>query len=207
MVFSGRLTRRMQRRRERRERRRLRRERRNPLMAPLFFGMVLIGVGLWFTIDTFLVPLPGPDRLWPFAMVLFGLATLGSFLLGGMGDPGRVFPGMASLLIGGFFLLITLGPLDWDQMNALWPVFPMLGGVAFFWTWLAHFGRENGLLVPAALGIGTGVIGLFFTLTPLGPGVVAVAWPLILIGAGILMVVGVVLRLLVRTTGFARRVL
>ncbi|HVS64401.1 MAG TPA: hypothetical protein VMT85_12965 [Thermoanaerobaculia bacterium] len=206
MMFPRRL-RRIQRRRERRENRRLGRARRNPLLAPLFFGMALIGVGLWFTIDTFLVRLPGPDRLWPFAPILFGLATLGSFMLGGMRDPGRVFPGMASLLIGGFFLLITLGPLDWDHMNALWPVFPMLGGVAFFWTWLAHFGRENGLLVPAALGIGTGVIGLFFTLTPLGPGVVAVAWPLILIGAGTLMVAGVVLRLVVRTTGIARRVL
>jgi hypothetical protein len=207
MVLSRRIARRIERRRERRERRRLRRERRNPLMAPLFFGMALIGVGLWFAIDTFIIRLPGPDRLWPFALVIFGFATLVSFLLGGMRDPGRVFPGMASLLIGVFFLLITLGPLDWEQMGALWPVFPMLGGVAFFWTWLAHFGRENGLLVPAALGIGTGVVGLFFTLTPLGPGFVAVAWPLILIGVGAIMVAGVVLRLVVRSTDFARRVL
>jgi hypothetical protein len=90
-------------------------------------------------------------------------------------------------------------------MGSLWPVFPLLGGVAFFWTWLAHFGRKNGLLIPAAGGIATGVIGLFFTLTPLGPGMVAVAWPLILIVAGGLMVAGVVLRLVARSTGVVGR--
>ncbi|HVS12521.1 MAG TPA: DUF5668 domain-containing protein [Thermoanaerobaculia bacterium] len=198
--LGDRLQRKIRRRAERRARRRSR-----AIMAPLLFGLGLMAVGVWFVVDTFLLPLPGPDRLWPFAPMLFGVAMIGSYVLGGLRDPARVFPGMAALLVGAFFLLVTLGPLDWDQMDALWPVFPLLGGVAFFWTWLAHFGRHNGLLVPAALGISTGVIGLFFTLTPLGPAMVTVAWPLILIGVGALMVSGVVLRLLVRTVGVAGR--
>jgi hypothetical protein len=204
MDLGDRLERRIRRVAERRERRRARRRSR-ALMAPLLLGLGLITVGAWFAIDTFLLRLPGPDRLWPVAPMLFGFAMIGSFVLGGLRDPARVFPGMAALLAGGFFLLFTLGPLDWDQMAALWPVFPLLGGVSFFWTWLACFGRHNGLLVPAALGIGTGVIGLFFTLTPLGPLMVTVAWPLILIGVGALMVTGVALRLLARTVGLVGR--
>lgn len=114
------------------------------------------------------------DELWPAFVVLAGLAFLLQFLVGGTRDPGLVFVGTAAILLGLFFFLFTLnvelpfefenlrGPIDWDDSEVLWPVYPLIGGVAF--VALAIFGRDRGALGVGLVAIAVGVIALPFTL-------------------------------------------
>lgn len=190
--------RRRERRRMRRTRRRQRRSARPPWVGLLMVGSILVGLGLLFLVGRFWPGMPGLDRLWPIFPVAGGTMFLLQYLAGGLRDPGLVFPGVSALGVGFFFFLFTLGPFDFEQMERLWPVFPLIGGIAFFWTWIASFGRRIGLLVPAVLSGCVGVIGLLFTVTPVGPALALLGWPLLLIGIGfgfvLLAGVGVLLR-------------
>ena len=177
-----------ERRRARRARRRQRRASRPPWVGLLVVGSVMVGLGLLFLVSRFWPGMPGLDRLWPVFPMAGGMLFLLQYLAGGLKEPGLVFPGVAALGVGFFFFLFTLGPFEYEQMERLWPVFPLIGGIAFFWTWIASFGRKIGLLVPAVLSGCVGVVGLLFTVTPVGPAVALLGWPLLLIGIGFLFV-------------------
>ena len=95
------------------------------------------------------------------------------------------------MLTSAFFLAITLGALAWGDLGRLWPVFVLIGGVAFLAQWLAR-PSERGLLLPALLGLTVGGVALVFTLGLLNPAVTEQAarlWPLglIVLGAGLLV--------------------
>ena len=126
-------------------------------------GIVLILVGLWFLLDRLGLDLPGIGQLWPVFPMLGGLALIAGYVLGRETDPGVLVPGVGGLLVGVFFLLITIGPLRWPDLEYLWPVFPLIGGVTFGVVWLASGRRNSGVLVPAGMGIAVGVVGLLFT--------------------------------------------
>ncbi len=166
-------------------------------------------LGFWFLADRLFGGLPGLDQLWPIFPTLAGVGMLLGFLLGGMKDPGRVFSGTVAFGVGLFFFLFTLGPLEWEQMGVLWPVFPLIVSIAFLWTWVAGLGRKPGLLVPAFINGTVGVLGLFFTLTPLsgfiGEWIATIGWPIILILVGGCLVVGELLRFALGLGRVARR--
>ncbi len=144
------------------------------------------------------------DRLWPLFPILFGVALLFTFVASGFRDSGPVLPGVLALGVGAFFLLFTLGPFEYDQMGRLWPAFPLIAGIAFFWAWVASLGRRMGLLIPAVLGTLVGVIGLFFNVIPFGPAAIAVGWPLILALGGLslaLIAIAIPVLRLIRSAG------
>lgn len=154
-------------------------------------GLVLIALGIWFLADSLGLNLPGLGDLWPIFPLGAGLAFLVQYFIGGRQEEGLIFSGVAGVLTGALFFAITLGPLDWGDLGELWPLFPLIAGVAFLAQWLVKPG-ERGLLVPAGLGLAVGLVGLLFTLNLLGSAVaeqLGRLWPvvLILLGLGLLI--------------------
>ena len=147
-------------------------------------GLILILIGGWFLLRQLGLNLPGIGNLWPIFPTLGGLAIIGLFLRN-QEDEGVLVPGVAGFLIGIFFFFFTLGIFEWAEMGQLWPVFPLIGGLAFLATWLGGGRHEPGLLVPAFGGLAVGVIGLVFTLGGFGVSLIVNYWPVILILVGL----------------------
>ena len=130
----------------------------------VFWGGVMVLVGGWFLLSQMGIDLPGLDQLWPIFPMLSGFGSLAAFFSRRRRDPGLVFPGVIGMLIGLFFFTFTFEFFSWSEMAVLWPVFPLICGLAFLSTWLAGACREKELLVPGGLSTAVGVIGLFLTL-------------------------------------------
>jgi hypothetical protein len=158
----------------------------------------LVWIGVYFALAQLGVDVPGIEQVWPILPVIGGLF----FYLGFLVNPrayGLVFPGTLFFLCGLFFLPFSLGLLEWESMERLWPVFPLIMGLAFVALWMANLGRVLGLLIPAGLFLSAGMVGLALTLTPLSGVVQTIGWPIALLAAGgaVLMftVVGLGLRI------------
>jgi hypothetical protein len=157
----------------------------------LIAGLILLVIGGWYFLESLGVDLPSMAAMWPIFPVVCGVVFLGSYAIGPSHDPGLVFPGTLSVLIGLFFFGFTFGWWDWYRMGELWPVFPLVVGLAFVATWLAGGCQKRGLLVPAAACLTTGLIGLGFTLGLFQDWfftVLDVGWPLVLIVVGLMLV-------------------
>lgn len=131
----------------------------------IFGGLILILIGLWFLLDNLGVRTPHLGDLWPLVPLLGGLAFIVSYLTGRERDAGVLVPGCGGFMVGLFFLAFTLGPLDWDDMGAWWPVFPIIGGLTFITLFVMSKERDAGILVPGCGGL---LVGLFFFLFTLG---------------------------------------
>ncbi len=129
-------------------------------------GLILIGIGLWFLAENHGLELPGLSALWPIFPTLGGFALVYAYLTGREKDAGVLLPGISGFLVGIFFFAITLGPLTWRDLDAWWPIFPMIGGVAFIAMFVLSKPGDAGVLVP---GIGGLLVGIFFLLITLGP--------------------------------------
>ena len=150
-------------------------------------GLLLIALGAWLLAGTLGVRLPGVETLWPVLLIVFGLAFVFQFFAEGRHSEGLVFTGVAGALLGAFFLAITLGPLNWNDAGRLWPVYVLIGGLAFLAQWLARPG-QRGLLVPALLALAVGGAALALTLGLVRAGVaeqITRLWPLLLIALGL----------------------
>ncbi len=162
-----------------------------------FLYLVVIGVslliaGMYSALIAVGLKLPSADQLWP----IFPIWGGSLFVLGYMLNTrnfGLVLPGSAAIMTGLFFLPFSIGFWSWDLMQRLWPVFPLIGGLAFFVMWLAAFAKHAGLLVPAGLGIATGIVGLSFTMTPLSELVTTIGWPVFVLAAGSILVLTAIL--------------
>ncbi len=140
-------------------------------MAPkrgskLLGGLALIGMGLWLLADNLGFDLPGMGALWPIFPTLGGLALIYNYFTDREKDAGVLVPGVGGFLVGLFFLVITLGPLSWGDLDQWWPIFPLIFAVAFIATFVFSKQHDAGLLVP---GIGGLLVGIFFLLITLGP--------------------------------------
>jgi hypothetical protein len=152
-------------------------------------GALLVLLGAWLLAQNLDVRLPGLDTLWPAFPLVFGLAFLMQFFLGGRREEGLVFVGVAAALVGAFFFAFTLGRLRWGEMDRWWPVFVLIGGVAFVAQWLVN-PRNRGLLVPATIAVVVGGVGLLLTLGLASQALVEQVtqlWPLALILAGLML--------------------
>ncbi len=134
--------------------------------ASLLGGLVLLGLGFYFLLDNLDFDLPGLGQLWPIFPMLGGLVAIWGFLRNREGDVGLLVPGCGGFLVGLFFFAITLGPLEWNDLNAWWPLFPIIGGVTFLSMFVLAKEREPGFVVP---GLGGLLVGLFFLLLTVGP--------------------------------------
>ncbi len=188
-----------------RERRHRRRHRgvRSTLGGLFTTGFILLGLGFAFLAQRFGFATLDPEKIWPAIMLVVGFGFLLSVPFGQA--VGKVIPGTINVLLGAFFLLITAGPLEWSQIGALWPVFPLVVGIAFGMAFLASLGRQPSLLAPAFICFSVGIIGLAFTLTPLGSLFAFLGWPAILLAVGAAFLLGGTLRLVLRTFSFLAR--
>ncbi len=135
------------------------------------------------------VNLPSIGGLWPIFPTLAGLVFMAAYFMGSEKDAGLLIPGVSSFLIGIFFFFFTMGVFEWAEMGRLWPIFPLIGGIAFVAVWMAGGRKDFGLLIPAGGALAVGVVGLIFTLGGFNFARIANFWPIILIvvGLGILI--------------------
>ena len=161
-------------------------------------GASLLAAGLYATLVAVGVPLPQADQLWPVFPIWGGSLFLLGYALNTR-HFGLVLPGAAAVMVGIFFFPFAFGLWSWDLMERLWPIFPLIGGLAFFAMWLAAFAKHAGLLVPAGLGIATGIVGLSFTLTPLSQLVATIGWPVFVLAAGSILVLTALLTALLKS--------
>ena len=162
-------------------------------------GIILILLGLFFLAGQFNIPLPNLGQLWPGFILLGGVLFLGDYAFGGRPDPDRIFLGVSALLIGCFFFLFTfhvplpVPPLQdgvqWGDMGRLWPVFVLIGGLAFLGQWVArpaNHGARNMSLLALLVGIVALVLNFGVANQSLLRQIVRL-WPLLLVAAGIQM--------------------
>ena len=154
-------------------------------------GLGLIGLGIAFLVAN----LFGWDKIWPLFPLLGGLAFFGGYVASGFQEEGFVFVGTAATLVGLFFFGFTFGIWEWGEMEQLWPVFPLIGGVAFFALFLAQRrSRDVGAVGVGCAALIVGIAGLAFTYGYIGADIVKF-WPLLLVLVGLASLVGGLLRL------------
>lgn len=159
-------------------------------LGTMWAGLALIGLGVAFLIAQWI----GWDKIWPIFPLLGGLAFLGGYVASGFRESGLVFVGVAAVLVGVFFFGFSLGAWEWEQMEQLWPVFVLIGGVAFGALFLAERGRDVGTLGVGCVAVIVGVVGLAFTYNYVSGDVVKL-WPLLIVLLGVVSLVGGLLRM------------
>ena len=160
--------------------------RRGQIILALFF--VLLGV--YLLLDQLGLGIPGWDAIWPVFPFAGGLAFLGSYVFGPRRDPGQVFVGTAATLVGLVFFFITLGPLEYSDLSTWWPVFVLIGSVAFLGLWAASGFHDWGALFLAMVALAVGAVGLAITLRLFGPQTAELLprlWPAVLILLGVMV--------------------
>ncbi len=151
-------------------------------------GILLILIGLWALLESLHVTWIRMEVFWPAILMAAGTLGIYSGLRRDPRDPGAVWLGVFALLAGGVFLYVTLGD-RWSDMAFLWPVFPLIAGVAWGVAWLLDM-RQVSNLVTGAVALLFGIGGLLYTVGRLAPAwgqALATYWPLILVvfGAGV----------------------
>jgi hypothetical protein len=153
-------------------------------------ALVFIVLGVYLLLAELNVGVPGWDVVWPAFPLAGGLAFLGSYAFGQRRDPGQVFLGTAATLVGLAFFFITSGPLEYQDLNTWWPVFVLIGSVAFLAQWAASSFRDWGALFLALVALVVGGAGLAVTLQLLGPEtreILPKLWPVLLIAGGLMV--------------------
>jgi hypothetical protein len=148
-------------------------------------GLVLIGLGAVLLLARWV----GWEKIWPVFPLLGGLAFLAGYAASGFKETGLVFVGTVAVLIGLFFFGFTLGFWEWADMVRLWPVFLLIGGLAFVLLFAVDRKHDVGTLGVGCAAVVVGVVGLAITYGFLGSDVVKL-WPLLLILMGLIGLVG-----------------
>ena len=153
----------------------------------IFPALILILVGVVFLLRQFHVF--HWHEIWPLLLVGVGLLLFCSVL--GKRDKGAVFPGTILILVGAFFFLWKHYYLPW-YMDEMWPVFPLIVGLAFFVLFLFN-PSDWGVLIPAAILM---FISAIFFADNFGAfpwsawDVIGRTWPVIFIVIGIFLLLG-----------------
>lgn len=168
--------------------------RRSSRSGVLIPGLVLIALGVWFLIRALGVNVPGMAALWPIFPIIVGLSMFVGWLFSPktQGSHGIMIPAVINVGVGVFFFGFTLGFFSWADMAVLWPVFPLIVGLAFFVAWVLSGFRDWGMLVPGGVVSAVGVVGLGFTLFGEIEAFASLLpyWPVLLIGLGVLVLIG-----------------
>ncbi len=159
---------------------------RRGMMVP---GIILILLGFFFLLQQFTAGLLGWDRIWPVFPTLAGLAALAGWLFSDPRDPGLLFVGTGSTLVGLFFFPFTFGVFEWGDMERLWPAFPIIGGLAFLALFAGSRFRDWGAAGVGCVAVLVGVVAFGFTLfslpRDLGSTLLKL-WPLALVLIGVI---------------------
>jgi len=155
----------------------------------VFLALVFILLGVYLLLDQLGIGVPGWDVIWPVLPLAGGLALLVGTVFGERRDPGHVFLGTAATLVGLAFFFVTLGPLEYGDLGTWWPVFVLIGSVAFLALWAATRFRDWGAFFMALVALVVGGAGLAVTLQLFGPEtreLLPRLWPVFLILLGLM---------------------
>ena len=146
--------------------------------SDFIIGLILIVLGSLFLFEnTGFIDIDF-QFVWPVFIILGG----GGFWIGFLRDKknyGLIMPGTILIVYGLMFWYCALA--GWDWMEYIWPGYLIGPGLGFFL--LYGFGpKEKGLLIPAAVLTGLGVIFIFQKVALLR------FWPLVLIFTGIWLI-------------------
>src|SRR5437868_1840728 len=113
-------------------------------------GAVLIVLGLVFLAATQGFLDLDWGNIWPVLPMLAGAAILAQAFLTDdkKRRAGLWLGGTIPLLVGAFFFATTTGILSWSDQGTLWPVYPLIVGVAFFAAYFASGREQAGLAIP-----------------------------------------------------------
>ena len=140
-------------------------------------GILLIVLGVIFLIANFADYTL--ESLWPIFVLGPGVAFIFMFFQD-RNNYGLLMPGTILTIIGLLFFACTM--YGWHVMERLWPIFIMAPGLGFIMMYL--FGkRERGLLIPAGILTGLGLVFL------MGANESEYLWPGLLILVGVLFLV------------------
>ena len=153
-------------------------------------ALLLMGLGVFFLLDSLGFALPDWESMWPVLVIAGGILLLLDQLFGSGRDPGKVFVGTAALLVGAAFAAITLGPFTYQDLDIWWPVFLIILGVAFLARWIAGGVRRGNALFLGVVALLVGGAAIAINLQLLGPqtrDLLPTLWPALLIAAGLLV--------------------
>jgi hypothetical protein len=159
-------------------------------------GAILIVLGLVFLAATQGFFSLDWGTIWPLFPMLAGAAGLAqAFLVEDRNRPaGLVLGGMIPLLVGAFFFATTMGLISWSDQGTLWPVYPLIVGVAFFAAYFVSGREQPAYLVPGAILSLVALVFLGIMLTGSSYSLIGRFWPLFLIIAGVLLLIAPRLR-------------
>jgi peptidoglycan/LPS O-acetylase OafA/YrhL len=156
----------------------------------VLLALILIILGSYLLLSELNAELPGWRQVWPVFPFAAGLALIIAYIVNPQDNPDHVFLGTAATLVGVVFFFVTLGPLEYRDLESWWPVFVLIGGAAFLAQWAAGgFQNWDSLFLGlVALIVGSGAFTITFQL--LGPGtreILPKLWPVVLILVGLMV--------------------
>jgi len=160
------------------------RDRRTVLLA-----LALIVLGSYLLLTELNAEIPGWSHIWPVLPIAGGLALLIGTIVDAETNPDHVFLGTAAVLVGCVFLFVTLGPLDYPDLETWWPVFVVIAGLAFLAQWAAGGLRRWDALFLGLVALLVGAAAFAVTFELLGPDTreaLPRLWPVILILLGLM---------------------
>lgn len=168
----------------------------------LLVGLQLIAADLKLFGASQAVQMLDLERLWPILLIFAGLALLAQYALEARKRGGLIFLGLLLMLSGSFFCMFTfqIGRLQWTNMAAYWPIFPLILGAGFLVLFLAEGLRDQSVLRAALLIGGIGLFALPITMGVIGGPVFDQAvrlWPLLIV----LIILAIILQFRARGQG------
>ncbi|MGD2104052.1 MAG: DUF5668 domain-containing protein, partial [Anaerolineae bacterium] len=135
----------------------------------LLLALLLIALGCYLLLLELGIWLPSWQRIWPALPIAGGIALLVSHFTDPHSDPDRIFFGTVATLVGVVFLFVTFGPLTYYDLGTWWPVFALIGSVAFLAQWAAASFRDWDALFLGLVTLCIGGVGLAISFQLLGP--------------------------------------
>jgi hypothetical protein len=126
--------------------------------------------------------------IWPVLLMLLGGAIFArAFSRVGQSRIVAATVGALVVLLGGFFLVATLGFLSWADQGRLWPVYPLSLGLALLAGYVVAGQQDRGYLIS---GLAIGAVSLILLAIAVTQTYVYVSqiWPIALIIAGLLWI-------------------
>ncbi|HKP53721.1 MAG TPA: hypothetical protein VJ183_13850 [Chloroflexia bacterium] len=152
-------------------------------------GVLLILMGLVF----FAVTQGAFDlewrTIWPIFPTITGvfLLLLASQTTDNTRRASLVLAGAIPFMVGLFFFTTTTGILPRNEMGRLWPIFPLIVGVAFFAAYFASGSQTKYYLIPGTILMLVGLVFGGILLSGASYGALGQVWPIFLIIAGVLL--------------------
>jgi steroid 5-alpha reductase family enzyme len=156
----------------------------------VLLGLILILVGTYSLLGVLYSQLPGPDRLWPVAVIAGGITLLVTYCRTPQRETARVFWGVALTLSGLLFFLITLTDQNYAVLQTWWPAFVAIAGISFLAMWIAEGFRDWGVLFLAIVSLIFGGVYIAVNLHLFGPNTMQELgrlWPALLIIIGLIL--------------------